>query len=114
MKTYTKAEVAEVIRDVLRGKVDVESVEHIGKTDFSLCIATVGAEEMPDIPAPSYKRFLKTLADVLSQRFDSDVRILSSDDKLEYLESKSAHYWTRHLIIALAHIRLRETTGMTK
>ena len=38
MKTYTKAEVAEVIRDVLHGKVDVESIEYVEKNEFSLTI----------------------------------------------------------------------------
>ena len=106
MKTYSKAEVAEVIRDVLRGKVDVESVEHVDSNEFSLTIVIGEASGIPVIPVRTYERFLDSFAAVLGQRFDSEGTIWSTGDKMEYLERKSGYYWTRQITIFLKNIKI--------
>ena len=106
MKTYTKAEVEEVIRDVLRGKVDVESIEHVEKNEFSLTIVIGEASGTPVIPVHAYERFLDSFAAVLGQRFDTEGTIWSTGDKMEYLKSRTGYCWTRQITIVLDNIKI--------
>ena len=106
MKTYTKAEVAEVIRDVLHGKVDVESIEYVEKNEFSLTIVIGEASGTPVIPVRAYERFLDSFAAVLGQKFDTEGTIWSTGDKMEYLESRTGSCWTRQITIFLDNIKI--------
>ena len=106
MKTYTIAEVAEVIRDVLRGKVDVESVEYGDRNEFSLTIVIGETGGIPVIPVYTYERFLDSFAAVLGQRFNSEGTIWSTGDKMDYLERRSGYYWTRQITIFLKNIKI--------
>ena len=106
MKTYSKDDVINVIRDFLRDIVEVESVEHVGGSEFSVRIIISKTDKIPVIPAYSYKRFIDTFASSLGHKFDSEGSISSTGDRMEYLDSKSGEYWTRQINLSLDQINV--------
>ena len=106
MKTYSKDEVINAIRDFLRDIVEVESIEHVGGNEFSVRIIISKTDKIPVIPAYSYKRFLDTFGSTLGHKFDSEGNISSTDDRMEYLDSKSGEYWTRQINVSLDQINV--------
>ena len=106
MKTYTKDDVINAIRDLLQNVAEVESVEHVGGSEFSIRIIISKTDKIPVIPAYSYKRFIDTFASALGHKFDSEGSISSTGDKMEYLDSKSGEYWTRQINVSLDEINV--------
>ena len=106
MKTYSKDDVINTIQDFLRDIVEVESIEHVGKSEFSVRIIISETDKIPVIPAYSYKRFIDTFASALGHKFDSEGSISSTDDRMEYLDSKSGEYWTRRINVSLDQINV--------
>lgn len=106
MKTYSKDDVINAIRDFLRDVVEVESIEHVGENEFSIRIVISKTDKIPVIPAYSYKQFLDTFGSSLGHKFDSEGSISSTDDRMEYLDSKSGEYWTRRINVSLDQINV--------
>ena len=106
MKTYSKDDVINAIQDFLRDIVEVESIEHVGESEFSVRIIISETDKIPVIPAYSYKRFIDTFASALGHKFDSEGSISSTDDRMEYLDSKSGEYWTRRINVNLDQINV--------
>ena len=106
MKTYSKGDVINAIRDLLKDVTEIESVEHLGGSEFSVRIIISKADTIPVIPAYSYKRFLDTFGSTLGHKFDSEGNISSTDDRMEYLDSKSGEYWTREINVSLDQINV--------
>lgn len=106
MKTYSKDDVISTIRDLLQNVTEVESVEHVGGSEFSIRIIISKTDKVPVIPAYSYKRFLDTFGSTLGHKFDSEGSISSTDDRMEYLDSKSGQYWTRQINVSLDQINV--------
>ena len=106
MKTYSKDDVINAIRDFLRDIVEVESIEHVGGSEFSVQIIISKTDKIPVIPAYSYKRFIDTFASALGHKFDSEGSISSTGDRMEYLDSKSGEYWTRQINVSLDQINV--------
>ena len=104
MKTYSKDDIINAIRDLLQNVTEVESVEHAGGSEFVIRIITGKTDIIPVIPAYSYKRFLDTFGSTLGHKFDSEGSISSTDDRMEYLDSKSGEYWTRQINVSLDQI----------
>lgn len=106
MKTYSKDDVINAIRDLLQNVTEVESIEHVGGSEFSIRIIISKTDKIPVIPAYSYKRFLDTFGSTLGHKFDSEGSISSTDDRMEYLDSKSGQYWTRQINVSLDQINV--------
>lgn len=106
MKTYSKDDVINGIRDLLKNVTDVESVEHVGGGEFSVRIIISKADTIPVIPTHSYERFIDTFASALGHKFGSEGSISSTGDKMEYLDSKSGEYWTRQIKVNLDQINV--------
>ena len=106
MKTYTKDDVINAIRDLLQNVTEVESIEYMGGNEFSIRIIISKTDTIPVIPAYSYKRFIDTFASALGYKFDSEGIISSTGDKMEYLDSKSGEYWTRQINLSLDQINV--------
>ena len=106
MKTYTKDDVINAIRDLLQNVTKVESIEHVGGSEFSVRIIISKADKIPVIPTHSYKRFIDTFASALGHKFNSTGSISSTGDKVEYLDSKSGEYWTRLINVNLDQINV--------
>ena len=106
MKTYSKNDVINTIRDLLQDVTEVESVEHLGGNEFSVRIIITKADKIPVIPTHSYERFIDTFASALGYEFNSEGSISSTGDKMEYLDSKSGPYWTRQINISLDQINV--------
>ena len=104
MKTYSKNDVISTIRDMLQDVTEVESIEYIGGSEFSVRIIISRADKIPVIPTYSYERFINTFASALGNEFNSDGSISSTGDKMEYLDSKSGEYWTRQIKFNLDQI----------
>lgn len=104
MKTYSKNDVISTIRDMLQDVTEVESIEYIGGSEFSVRIIISKADKIPVIPTQSYERFIDTFASALGHKFDSKGSISSTGDKMEYLDSKSGEYWTRQIKFNLDQI----------
>ena len=106
MRTYTKDDVINAIRDLLQNVTEVESIEHVGGNEFSIRIIISKTDKIPIIPAYSYKQFLDTFGSSLGHKFDSEGSISSTDDRMEYLDSKSGEYWTRRINVSLDQINV--------
>lgn len=106
MKTYTKDDVINAIRDLLQNVTEVESIEHVGENEFSIRIVISKTDTIPVIPTHSYERFIDTFASALGHKFNSTGSISSTGDKMEYLDSKSGEYWTRHINVSLDQIKV--------
>ena len=106
MKTYSKDDVINAIQDMLQNVTEVESIEHVGGNEFSIRIIISKTDKVPVIPAYSYKRFLDTFGSTLGCKFDSEGSISSTDDRMEYLDSKSGEYWTRQINVSLDQINV--------
>ena len=106
MRTYTKDDVINAIRDLLQNVTEVESIEHVGGNEFSIRIIISKTDKIPVIPAYSYKQFLDTFGSSLGHKFDSEGSISSTDDRMEYLDSKSGEYWTRQINVSLDQIHV--------
>ena len=106
MKTYSKDDVINAIRDLLKNVTEIESVEHLGGNEFAVRIIISEADKIPVIPTRSYERFIDTFASALGHRFDSEGSMSSTGDKVEYLDSKSGEYWTRQIHFSLDEINV--------
>ncbi len=106
MKTYSKDDVINGIRDLLKNVTEVESIEHVGGGEFSVRIIISKTDTIPVIPTHSYERFIDTFASALGHKFDSEGSISSTGDKMEYLDSKSGEYWTRQIKVNLDQINV--------
>ncbi len=106
MKTYSKDDVINAIRDLLKNVTEIESVEHLGGNEFAVRIIISEADKIPVIPTRSYERFIDTFASALGHRFDSEGSMSSTGDKVEYLDSKSGEYWTRQIHFSLDQINV--------
>ncbi len=106
MKTFSKDDVINAIRDLLRDVTEVESVEHVGGNEFSVRIIITKADKTPIIPTHSYERFIDTFGSALGNKFDTEGSISSTGDKMEYLDSKSGEYWTRRINLSLDQINV--------
>jgi hypothetical protein len=106
MRTYFKDDVINAIRDFLRDVVEVESIEHVEGSEFSVRIIISKADKIPVIPTYSYERFIDTFASALGHKFDSEGSISSTGDKMEYLDSKLGTYWTRQIKVSLDQINV--------
>ncbi len=106
MKTYSKDDVINAIRDLLQNVTEVESIEHVEGNEFLVRIIIRKADKIPVIPTHSYERFIDTFASALGNKFDSDGSISSTGDKMEYLDSKSGMYWTRQITVSLDQINV--------
>ncbi len=106
MKTYSKAEATDAIREMLRGKVEIGSIEHVKDNEFLLTIVLSEAGRIPIISAQNYQEFLDSLAGALSQKLGTDVSGWSTDNRFDYLGSKSGNYWTRRLGILFENLNL--------
>ncbi|MYB94399.1 hypothetical protein F4054_10840 [Candidatus Poribacteria bacterium] len=106
MKTYSKDDVINAIRDLLQNVTEVESIEHVGGNEFSIRIIISKTDKIPVIPAYSYKQFLDTFGSSLGHKFNSEGSISSTDDRMEYLDSKSGEYWTRQINVSLDQINV--------
>jgi len=106
MKTYTKDDVINAIRDLLQNVTEVESVEHVGGNEFSVRIIITESDKIPVIPTHSYERFIDTFASALGHKFETDGSISSTGNKMEYLDSKSGEYWTRRINLSLDQINV--------
>ena len=106
MKTYSKDDVINAIRDLLQDVTEVESVEHVSGNEFSVRIIITKADKIPVIPTRSYERFIDTFGSALGHKFDSTGSISSTGDKVEYLDSKSGEYWTRRINLSLDQINV--------
>ena len=106
MKTYSKDDVINTIRDLLKDVTEIESIEHLGGNEFAVRIIISEADKIPVIPAYSYKQFLDTFGSSLGHKFDSEGSISSTDDRMEYLDSKSGEYWTRRINVSLDQINV--------
>ncbi len=106
MRTYSKDDVINAIGDFLRDVVEVESIEHVEGSEFSVRIIISKSDTIPVIPAYSYKRFIDTFASALGHKFDSEGSISSTGDRMEYLDSKSGEYWTRQINVSLDQINV--------
>ena len=89
MKTFSKDDVINAIRDLLQDVTEVESVEHVSGNEFSVRIIITKADKIPVIPTHSYERFIDTFGFALGHKFNSTGGISSTGDKVEYLDSKS-------------------------
>jgi len=54
MKTYTKTDVTNAIRELLRDKVEIYSVEHVEENEFALIIVISKANLTPFISPHNY------------------------------------------------------------
>ena len=108
MKTYSKDDVINTIRNFLHDIVEVESIEYIGGSEFSVRIIIGKTDTIPVIPTYSYKRFIDTFASSLGHKFDSEGSISSTGDRMEYLDSRSGEYWTRQINVNLDQINVEE------
>ena len=106
MKTYSKDDVINAIRDLLQNVTEVESIEHVERNEFLVRFIIRKADKIPVIPTHSYERFIDTFASALGNKFDSDGSISSTGDKMEYLDSKSGMYWTRQITVSLDQINV--------
>ena len=106
MKTYSKDDVINAIRDLLENVTEVDSIEHVAGGEFSVRIIITKADTIPVIPTHSYERFIDSFASALGHKFDSEGSISSTGDKMEYLDSKSGEYWTRQINVSLDQINL--------
>ncbi len=106
MQTYSKDDVINAIRDLLKNVTEIESVEHLGGNEFAVRIIISEADKIPVIPTRSYERFIDTFASALGHRFDSEGSMSSTGDKVEYLDSKSGEYWTRQIHFSLDQINV--------
>ena len=106
MKTYSKTDVINAIRDMLQDITEVESIEHLGGTEFAVRIIISKADKIPVIPTRSYERFIDTFASALGHKFASEGIMSSSGDKMEYLDSRSGEYWTRQIHFSLDQINV--------
>ena len=78
----------------------------MGESEFAVRIIISKTDKIPVIPAYSYKRFIDTFASALGHKFDSEGSISSTDDRMEYLDSKSGEYWTRRINVSLDQINV--------
>ena len=106
MKTYSKDDVINAIRDLLRDVTEVDSIEHLGGNEFSVRIIITKADKIPVIPTHSYERFIDTFASALGHKFDSEGSMSSTGDKMEYLDSRAGEYWTRQIHFSLDQINV--------
>ena len=106
MKTYSKNDVINAIQDLLHDVTEVESIEHVGGSEFSVRIIITKADKIPVIPTHRYEQFIDTFASALGHKFDSEGSISSTGDKMEYLDSKSGEYWTRKIKVNLDQINV--------
>ena len=106
MKTYSKDDVINAIRNFLHDIVEVESIKHVGESEFSVRIIIGKTDTLPVIPTHSYERFIDTFASALGHKFNSTGSISSTGDKVEYLDSKSGEYWTRQINVSLDQVNV--------
>ena len=106
MKTYSKDDVMSVIRELLRDKVEIESIEQVGGNEFSLVIIIGKADRIAVVPAHIYQQFLDTLAGALSHKLRADVNVWSTDNRFEYLGEKLGTYWTRCITLIFEDINV--------
>ena len=106
MKTYSKDDVINAIRDLLQDVTEVESIEHLGGNEFAVRIIISEADKIPVIPTRSYERFIDTFASALGHKFDSEGSMSSTGDKMEYLNSRTGEYWTRQIHFSLDQINV--------
>jgi len=106
VKTYSKDDVINAIRDLLQNVTEVESIEHVADSEFSIRIIIGKTDILPVIPTHSYERFIDTFASALGHKFNSIGSISSTGDKVEYLDSKSGEYWTRQINVSLDQINV--------
>ena len=106
MPTYSKDDIINTIRVLLQNVAEVESIEHVEGSEFSVRIIISETDKIPVIPAYSYKRFIDTFASALGHKFDSEGSISSTGDKVEYLDSQSGEYWTRKINVSLDQINV--------
>ena len=106
MKTYSKDDVINAIRDLLQNVTEVESIEHVVDGEFSIRLIIGKTDTLPIIPTHSYERFIDSFASALGHKFNSTGSISSTGDKVEYLDSKSGEYWTRQINVSLDQINV--------